>query len=269
MNLRVIHSGCYTQAQHHTQVAGHVFLGLTLSGQEFCRVSFPSGRRIGMPERMREPCLTLIPENFKIEFEFNALRENWVIQCKLPDLKWRDGQDFSTLDFNGSAIALPFFLPLTPEHGMVLRGRFERITALSRDGIPVNVLAAELLAAAVIVELLTPDLTMAQAEDAADKLKRAIDEDTGFVHTLEELNRKTGFSVGHTRKLFVRRFQIEPGEYRARQRLYKIMNLFGQTELSTKEVAYAVGMSHVTHLYAFLKEHCGMTPGQLRKQYRN
>ena len=59
-------------------------------------------------------------------------------------------------------------------------------------------------------------------------------------------------------------YHIEPGEYRARRRLNRIMELFRENRLSPKEIAEAVGMHHVTHLHAFLRERLGMTPRELR-----
>ena len=46
----------------------------------------------------------------------------------------------------------------------------------------------------------------------------------------------------------------------------KRVELIDQNELSLKEIADAVGMRNVTHLYAFVRERCQVTPGELQKQ---
>lgn len=95
-----------------------------------------------------------------------------------------------------------------------------------------------------------------------------IDRDSCFRKTLAELSREAQCSAGHIRKLFVKQYLIEPGEYRARLRLRRIMHYIEQTDLSLKEIADQVGMKHVTHLHLFLRERCGTTPRMLLKQYR-
>ena len=101
-----------------------------------------------------------------------------------------------------------------------------------------------------------------------EKFKNMIDRDSCFRKTLAELSRETQCSAGHIRKLFVKQYLIEPGEYRARLRLRRIMHYIEQTDLSLKEIADQVGMKHVTHLHLFLRERCGTTPRMLLKQYR-
>ena len=50
--------------------------------------------------------------------------------------------------------------------------------------------------------------------------------------------------------------------------LQKILHLFAHTQLTLKEVAFAVGMKNVTHLNSLLKAHYGKTPSQLCREYR-
>ena len=44
------------------------------------------------------------------------------------------------------------------------------------------------------------------------------------------------------------------------------MELIDRNELGLKEIAAEVGMRNVTHLHAFVRDRCGVTPGELQKQ---
>ena len=136
-----------------------------------------------------------------------------------------------------------------------------------QTGLPENIFCAETVASTLLA-----DIILAQEKEkivtAAEKFKNMIDRDSCFRKTLAELSREAQCSAGHIRKLFVKQYLIEPGEYRARLRLRRIMHYIEQTYLSLKEIADQVGMKHVTHLHLFLRERCGTTPRMLLKQYR-
>ena len=100
----------------------------------------------------------------------------------------------------------------------------------------------------------------------AARLRAFIDADRNFQSSLKELSRDIGATPGHLRRLFQEEFRISPGEYRARRRLGRILELIDQNDLSLKEIADAVGMRNVTHLHAFVRERCQVTPGELQKQ---
>ena len=61
---------------------------------------------------------------------------------------------------------------------------------------------------------------------------------------------------------------IDPGEYRRRRRLDRVMELILQSDLTLKEIAAEVGMAHVTHLYALLGTRFTETPAELVRHYR-
>ena len=61
---------------------------------------------------------------------------------------------------------------------------------------------------------------------------------------------------------------IDPGEYRRRRRLDRVMELILQSDLTLKEIAAEVGMAHVTHLYALRGTRFTETPAELVRHYR-
>ena len=88
------------------------------------------------------------------------------------------------------------------------------------------------------------------------------------LYGLKELMYDLPVTEIHLRRLFQKYYHTTPANYRLKLRLAKIQTLLSETDLSFKEIADAVGMNHVTHLYLFLKRHCGMTPAELRKNLR-
>ena len=88
-----------------------------------------------------------------------------------------------------------------------------------------------------------------------------------FELTLSEHCRKLGFSAGYARRVFARRFLIEPQEYRLRRRLERILYLLSTHRYCHKEIADMVGMKSVNHLHSFLKQRSGMTPGEIDKKF--
>ena len=148
-------------------------------------------------------------------------------------------------------------------HALPLRERFALVVSLWQSGTPANRIAAEWMTVGICGEMFAeeepPDR---EGTTPAARLRLAIDADRGFRKTLAELSREAGASAGFLRKCFRRAYQLEPAEYR----LGRIMELIDRNELSLKEIAEEVGMRHVTHLHAFVRERCGVTPGELQKQ---
>ena len=50
---------------------------------------------------------------------------------------------------------------------------------------------------------------------------------------------------------------------------YAIINLFVYSDMTLKEIAFAVGMKNVTHLNSLLQQHYGKTPSTLCREYRH
>ena len=268
MNLSMLHIGLYQRPETNLQTTHSVFLGLYLSGLNYERFRGTSGGQlISEVEDVKVPALTLIPPNVRIEFQCGQKRENWVIQCSLPELHYEAGNSFTVLHDHGHSFRLPFRTPLTVEKAHRLREKFKMIQENYQTGLPENIFCAETVASTLLA-----DIILAQEKEkivtAAEKFKNMIDRDACFRKTLAELSREAQCSAGHISKLFVKQYLIEPGEYRARLRLRRIMHYIEQTDLSLKEIADQVGMKHVTHLHLFLRERCGTTPRMLLKQYR-
>ena len=266
MKIQLINAGCYTQRQYYRQIPECVFIMLVVSGVEYFRVSDPSGSSLGT---LGNFALAIIPEGFAIDFGFSEKRENFTISCRLPELHW-DSTGQLSLPYEEASLLFPWHIVLAPEKCAHLREIFSRITSLFAAAMPAERFAAEQLTRSILSEfVLARQSEQSRKPDAAERFKAAIDSDKEFRSNLQELSQKCGLSLGHLRKCFTCRYRVEPGEYRARLRLNQIFRLLGESDLTLKEVADAVGMKNVTHLCMFLKARCDMTPGQLRKQYRS
>ena len=266
MQLSIVHPGLYRRPETFRQQTETTHLGLILSGVDYHRYFTRDGREIGELEK-GQPYLSLVPPGVVIDFRFGKKRENWVIQCTLSALSISTDGLASQLEYDHTEIRLPLFRPIPLEHALVLREKFAAVRELWLEGTPAARLAAELTAAGLIAEYLRVE-PLESTESTAAQFRRLIDGDTRFHYSLAELSRQAGASPGHLRRLFREVYRIDPGEYRARRRLGRIMTLIDGSTLSIKEIAEEVGMRHVTHLHLFLKEHCGRTPGELLRQHR-
>ena len=264
MQLTLIHSGRYTARQRHSQFVETVFIAMSVSGLEYGRVCSPTGRLLF------EDCgdsLFLVPAGCRLDFSFTGERENFVIGCRIPELLWQPENLFFELPHRNGRLRLPLRLPPDRKKCWALRDHFLRIIDLEKSALPTRRFAAEQLARALLAEFAAGTApATGSAPGLAEQLKQAIDLDIAFRATWTQLCRNLGHSPGYSRRIFELAFGITPGAYRAGKRLNRITDLLSRTELSPKEIAEAVGMNHVTHLNAFVKKHCGIPPGQLRRQ---
>lgn len=266
--MNLLQVSCFTSAQRHKQTLAYPMLLLYLGGLEYMNFYYPGRTPFRPPFELEAatPFLVLLPGGTTIQFQLNDRRENWVIYADFPEVTW-DSAGQGTL--NGT-IPLQRFRQLTPQQGPFFRNLFQEVLCSHCTNLPAGIEKANLLSGAILSELIfCKTENSPQPVSAAAILKRAIDKDPSFRHSLWELNRQTGeFSLAHARKLFVKEFGILPDEYRARLRMNRIMELFEETQLSLKEVAQEVGMNHVTHLYAFLKSRQKLTPKKLLHHFR-
>lgn len=264
----IVHSGVYTHPETHVQKLIFVHLGLTIEGLDYMNFHLPEGEKKLQLHAADLPYLSLIPIGTTLDFRFNRRRENWVIQCRLPGLRpdpHACGSLFRSGD--GGELAVPLIRPLTVEEAFAFRERFARIGELHRSGTPADSAAAAWMTVGIVGELVAgPPARPGAALTPAARFRALIDADRNFQSSLKELSRDIGATAGHLRRLFQEEFRISPGEYRARRRLGRILELIDQNELSLKEIADAVGMRNVTHLHAFVRERCQVTPGELQKQ---
>ncbi len=258
----------YRRPEKYCQTLFSHFLSLNVSGLIYSRTTFGKDPvPILTEDHPKMPTLALAPAGSRKDFCYGAGRENWVIQCDIPSLRYKAGDSFTTLEEGGRK----FILPLTREiaHGKMLELRkvFSEIRSLFKSRLPENIFRAELLSAALLSELMA-EKPVQRMPDTAERFKEKIDGDPAFRKDLGELCAEIGYSPEHARKCFTDRYLVEPGEYRARLRLQLIMEKLSHTDLSLKEIADGIGMKHVSHLHIFLKKRCGLTPKQLLRQCR-
>lgn len=274
MDFKLIHIGKYNKPERGSQITHAVFLGLSLYGKEQGAVYYPSGKLLSrtVPGKMK---LGITPAGFRVDFAYNAQRENYVIACELPGLTYNENEPFFYLHYKDSILRINPSLELPVEKALQLRGVFEKIIALKRTPLPGNIFYAEQLCCMLIGELAAStvenipngDGKQPLTIDLAEQLRRQLDEDERFELTLSEHCRKLGFSAGYARRVFARRFLIEPQEYRLRRRLERILYLLSTHRYCHKEIADMVGMKSVNHLHSFLKQRSGMTPGEIDKKF--
>ena len=260
MNFKLLHAGCYRHKQTGSQYHRCEFLALNVSGRLYSRSRTPSGRVIPFTS---QASLGLLPRGLSTDFSYGENRENYVIQCDIPSLRWQEENDFMELEYSGSFIRLPFHVPLSPARCFELREKFITAVELFNKADPPSLFAAEQISRELLGELAME--SMKTAPTLADRYRAAIDDDRNFRCTLAELARQVGYSPAHARRCFTAHFGIDPKLYRNRRRLNFIMGMLAQSKYAVKEIADAAGMKNVTHLYAFLQKECGQTPGALRR----
>ena len=203
----------------------------------------------------------------RMEFLLFAFYTFFLLPGGDKDLSWLESGFFLTALLYCMVVFRSTLLPLSMEQAFAFRERFTRIGELHRDGTPSSIAAAEWMAAGIAGEILAGTNSGRNGSSTpVARLRALIDADRQFRKTLGELSREAAATPGHLRRLFLEKFQISPGEYRARRRLGRIMELIDRNELGLKEIAAEVGMRNVTHLHAFVRDRCGVTPGELQKQ---
>lgn len=265
MFLQLLHAGRYTHPQRSSQVTQNCFIGLNVSGCEYNIDTDPDGRFY--LDTGKGYILSIIPPGFTCDYSYNVGRENFVLICDIPALNYDPDEEFLTLEHNNNLIRL--HRAIRPGHEQMLRYRaiFEEIIALKKSQLPGNIFMAESLCVTLCAELAIRENILAETASAhnspGELLKNALDKDENFTMNLTEHCRKLGFAPAYVRRCFSRLYGIEPQEYRLRRKFEKICHLLNDPEFNTKEIAEAVGMRNVTHLYAFIRQRSGMTVRQL------
>ena len=266
MLLDLIHAGVYRQVEKLCQTTTGTFISLTVSGMEYQRIFYPSGKCfLDCPQG---PFLYITPPGFKVDFSFGADRENYVLQCNVPGLFYDENEPFLKLAYGSETLNLRKEILLEDSALPRFRETFEKILALSSSPVPCNVFMAEQLCGGLIAEFAVNDENKEKkypAGDIAGRLKHALDEDCCFLRTLSEHCYTLGCSVGHARRCFQERYNITPGEYRMRKKFELLKLLLGSSQLSQKEIAAAAGMKNVTHLHSFIRQRTGMSVSELVK----
>ena len=260
MDFDLLHAGCYRHKQEGRQYHRCEFIALNISGRLYSRSRTPSGRMIAFAS---QASIGLLPRGVMTDFAYSEKRENYVLQCNIQGLRWQEENDFTELEYSGSVIRLPFYVPLSQARCFELREKFITAVEFFNRADPLSLFAAEQIGRELLSELALE--SMKSTPTLADRYRAAIDNDLNFSYSLAELAVKEGYSPAHARRCFTARFGIDPKIYRNRRRLNFIMGMLAQSKYAIKEIADAAGMKNVTHLYTFLQKECGQTPGALRR----
>ena len=267
MNLSITHAGIYTSPEKYQQNTHCVFLGLILSGLEYMKIHAPDGTLLAEAENQS---LFLIPPYFFLDFSYHRFRKNYVVLCNIDGLSWNSQTRKTEWDCDGQKLELPLTVPIVPSRIESISDIFQRTVQLNGSALPADAKAAELLMFSILTEFLEHSRRDSEQNipDFVVQLKNEIDSNTAFDRTLSEIMQTIPVTAIHQRRIFQKYYHTTPQEYRSRLRFSRIRYLLTETEMSFKEIADAVGMNHVTHLFLFLKKQCGMTPSELRKKLK-
>lgn len=266
MDLHLIHAGRFTHQQRATQITDHWYIGLGISGMVYSRSYSPSGK---LYCEGQEQGIRLTPPGFKIDFCYNSQRENIVLICDIEGITYSDSPPELTMEHNSAVFPIQSGRSLSLEETFRLRNVFEQVVYLQQSPLPANIFAAEALCRSILAELAVPggmNAISTNTADLADVVKKQLDDDSTFQYTFSEHCRQLGYSPEHARRCFNKKFAIDPHEYRQRKRLDLIFRLLAMHQYSTKEIAEMAGMKTINHLYAFIRQRCGTTPGELTRK---
>lgn len=269
MNLpKIVTSGVYKFAQRAAYTNHYDSISLSISGLIWSRAYDPAGNLINeiKEEDHPGPHLRICTPGTRSEFEYGKNRENWVIQTHFDGLEYDPGSRTCLLNYDGIRIPIPRCITLAETEVIALRNRFRTVTEYFNSALPQNVLAAEIMTLNLFRRFL--ENTDIAGDDPVEQFRKNLDQDETWSKTLDDHCRELGVCRDSMRHAFFQRYKIAPGDYRIRRRLQKILHLFAHTQLTLKEVAFAVGMKNVTHLNSLLKAHYGKTPSQLCREYR-
>ena len=265
---KIIYPGVYHHPEHGHGVCPHKRLNLTISGLVKCTNYDSNGKLLSTFDGMygpAKPSLSVSFPGFHSDYIYGDHRENWVISFIWDALNYDPEKSCLTLDYEGVLLEMPLHLELT--HGKVemLRTQCRTIREYHLSAIPANQLAASIILQSLFLQFLQAPRG---EDDAVEQLKKRLDQDENWEISILDHCKAIGVGRDTLRNKFMERYRIAPGEYRIRKRLQKIQDLFARTDLSLKEIAFAVGMKNATHLNSLLLQYYGKTPSELRKEFR-
>ena len=258
---------CYRHRQQYNQKTNCTLIGLIVSGLESMTIMTPDNTPVADVSNLS---MILIPPGFRVDFSFNARRENYAALCRLDALSWDPASRKIELTLDEQKLAVPPVILLSPDRLEPIREQFRRAGNLTASGFPMDSKIAELVLTSILAEFaVNSPRSQTDIHPLAEQLKKAIDADIGFSLSLSGIMADLHRTETHLRRLFVRYYHTHPAEYRARLRFNRIVELLSDPSLSLKEIADIVGMKHVTHLHLFVRKRCGLTPVQLRTSLHN
>ncbi len=245
-----------------------IYVSGLISGSSF----FPNGRprRKQIVSGKPQPMLRLYFPGGKCFYSYSQIRENWWVALEEPCPFYYDfAKNAAICVYRGAKFEIPAEIPLEAAEVPAIRMAFSEILEKYTSGLPRERLEAELILQNIFLRFISAAVTPVDDEhDIAGRLKRLIDEDRDFNYSLAELSTAAGVSRETARQCFFRRYQVNPREYRNRQRIGKVMNLITSTELSIKEIAFRCGFRNASHLTSIARKYLDATPSELRRKYR-
>lgn len=254
--IKIEYIGFFTKKQkmHQLLNPGTAILGMGMGGYIKRELFNPvTGEHL---PRAEFPTLSLVNYPLEIDFEATEERKNWAVVCRIPGLTFNSLGNFYQLETPDGVLKFPYEMHLTPEHAAELHEEFKLCAARMEQGTLKSRYSAKMIIMRILGELLNAPIEHDAPQAAplgAEKFKKAIDNDQTFSIPLKVLAESTGYSLEHARILFEKYYHHTPNKYRADRRLERINELLFTTDMNCKEIADAVGMKHLTHLYAFLR----------------
>lgn len=263
----IISAAVYTKTELLKQTFYAPHICLYVSGLKWRRTYDSAGNLLYEADHTTPPCLRLAAPGFKTELEYGSDRENWLVMMKFDSLQYDPETRRFLLDHRGTMLPLPHVIELNKTEVPTLRKRFRTIAENFASAIPKKICDAEIMTLGLLRRFLENEAC--SPNDAVEKFRLALDQDEQWEKTLDEHCRSLGIGRNTMRRAFFARYKISPGEYRTARRLQKINALFAESDLSIKEVAYAVGMKNCTHLNSLVRAHYGKTPSELCRELRH
>ncbi len=270
MRITIQDINCFTRSERYVQTLINESMLFCVSGLEFMDISFPDAKSILHTTTTDTPFIAIIPRGTTLDFSFGKKRENWMMFCKMHNIRYCAEKNTVEVDSEYGCLQFPLLKKIPSERCNHFRNIFQNIYALRQSGLPADLLASDSAACALFGEFFALTLPTAKGAEAPEieLLMTAIRQDKTFEIPLYKLYRQQGRSPNYLRKCFIRKFQFSPEDYRLRLKMDTILRLIDENKYSLKEIAAAVGMHNVTHLNSFVSSRYGISPGQLQKQRR-
>lgn len=107
---------------------------------------------------------------------------------------------------------------------------------------------------------------MGEADAAAVRAARLMEELPGEGESLDTVAQKLGYSPRHLRRLFIAAFGVPPVEYLQASRLLLAKNLLTETGLPVTQVAMAAGFGSVRRMNGLFRKQYQLSPTALRRE---
>ena len=87
MKIEIVHCGLYNRPETYVQELVFTHVGLVIGGLDYMNIHAQTAGEPFHLATSEPPFLALLPAGMTIDFRFNRRRENWVIQCRTPELR--------------------------------------------------------------------------------------------------------------------------------------------------------------------------------------